>query len=121
MFLPIGTAAAGTRPAAGETDLERGGARKPRWRRLAARKHLGQGHFGPVTTKQHGQLRFDDEAEDFETARNVAEQSLSETIGSLERLSDRDPEQVELCQKLKQAREDLREGVEATKRLVRER
>jgi hypothetical protein len=51
----------------------------------------------------------------------IAEGTLSKNIDSLERLSDRGPEQVQMLLKLNQAREDLREGVEATKRMVRER
>ncbi len=46
---------------------------------------------------------------------------MSESIGSLERLSYRDPQQVKMLQTLTQALKDLREGVKATKRLVRER
>jgi hypothetical protein len=51
----------------------------------------------------------------------IAEKALTESIDALERLSNRDPAQVRLLEMSKQAREDLREGVEATKRLVRER
>ncbi len=51
----------------------------------------------------------------------VAERALSEGIGSLEKLSYRDQHQVQMHQKLMKALADLHEGVEATKRLVRER
>ncbi len=51
----------------------------------------------------------------------IAEKALSDNISSLERLDYRDPHQVQMLQTLTQARKDLREGVEATKRLVRER
>jgi hypothetical protein len=47
----------------------------------------------------------------------IAERALTELIDSLERLSYRDPQQVEMHQKTK----NLQEGVEAAKRLVRER
>ena len=51
----------------------------------------------------------------------IAEKALTENIDALERLSYRDPQQVQMHQTLTQARDDLREGVEATKRPVRER
>ena len=51
----------------------------------------------------------------------TAEQAFNESIGSLERLSERNPEQVQMLQTLKQALADLREGIPATQQLVRER
>jgi hypothetical protein len=51
----------------------------------------------------------------------IAERALSESIGSLERLNDRNPAQVQMLQKLKQALTDLREGIPATQQMVRER
>jgi hypothetical protein len=48
----------------------------------------------------------------------IAERALSESISSLERLSCRDPQQVQMLERLTQALKDLREGVEATKRLA---
>jgi hypothetical protein len=51
----------------------------------------------------------------------IAEKALSENIDALERLSERDPEQIQMLQKLKQTREDLREGVESTRRMLFER
>ncbi len=54
-------------------------------------------------------------------AFETAGRALSENVDALERLPDCDPEQAQMLQKLKQALKDLREGVEATKRLVRER
>ncbi len=51
----------------------------------------------------------------------VAERALCESIGSLERLDYRDPHQVQMLQTLTQARKELREGIESTKRLVQER
>ena len=54
-------------------------------------------------------------------AFEIAEKALSENIVALERLSNRDPEQVQMLQKLTQALHDLREGIEATKRMVLDR
>ncbi len=51
----------------------------------------------------------------------IAEKSVSDKINSLERLSDRDPEQVQMLQRLKRALTDLREGIPATQRLLQER
>ena len=51
----------------------------------------------------------------------IAEQALSENIVALERLSQRDPEQIQMLDKSKQALVDLREGIEATRRAVLER
>jgi hypothetical protein len=51
----------------------------------------------------------------------IAEKALIENIDVLERLSDRDPEQIQMHQKLKQGLRELKEGVEATKRMVLER
>jgi hypothetical protein len=45
----------------------------------------------------------------------IAEKALIENIDALERLSDRDPEQIQMHQKLKQGLRDLKEDVEATK------
>ena len=52
---------------------------------------------------------------------DIAEKALSENIVALERLSSRDPEQVQMLQKLTQALHDLREGIEATRRMVLDR
>ena len=54
-------------------------------------------------------------------AFDIAENTLSENIVALERLSNRNPEQVKMLQKLTQALHDLREGIEATKRMVLDR
>ncbi len=54
-------------------------------------------------------------------AFEAAEKALTENINVLERLSERNPEQVQMLQTLKQALADLREGVPATQRLMRER
>ena len=54
-------------------------------------------------------------------AFEIAEKTLSENIVALERLSDRNPEQVQMLQKLTQALHDLREGIEATRRMLLER
>jgi hypothetical protein len=43
-----------------------------------------------------------------------------ENIEALERLSHRDPKQAQMLQMLIQAREELAEGVEATKRLIQD-
>jgi hypothetical protein len=54
-------------------------------------------------------------------AFHVAEKALIDEINRLERLSDPDPQQAQMRDKLNQALRDLREGVEATRRLVQER
>ena len=54
-------------------------------------------------------------------AFDIAEKALMDDIGSLERLTDPSPEQAQMHEKLKQALKELREGVEATKRMVQER
>jgi hypothetical protein len=51
----------------------------------------------------------------------IAEKALINNINALERLSDRDPEQGQMHQKLTRALEDLRAGIEATRRMVQER
>jgi hypothetical protein len=51
----------------------------------------------------------------------IAEHALNESISTLERLSYRDPEQVRTLEKLKEALTDLREGIPASQRMVRER
>ena len=51
----------------------------------------------------------------------IAEKALLDNIHLLERLSDPDPQQAQMHDKLKQAQRDLREGVEATRRMVLER
>ncbi len=55
------------------------------------------------------------------TAFEIAERALSENIAALERLSDRDPGQAQMLQKLTQALHDLREGLAATRRMMLER
>ncbi len=54
-------------------------------------------------------------------AFEIAEKALIENIDALERLSDRNPQQVQIHNKFAQALRDLREGIEATRRMVRER
>lgn len=54
-------------------------------------------------------------------AFEIAEKALSENIVALERLSNRDPAQVQMHQVLTQALHDLREGIEATRRMVLDR
>ncbi len=54
-------------------------------------------------------------------AFEIAEKALSENIVALERLSNRNPEQAQMLQKLTQALHDLREGIEATRRMVLDR
>lgn len=54
-------------------------------------------------------------------AFHIAEKTLSENIVALERLRNRDADQVQLLQKFKQALRDLQEGVEATRRMGRKR
>ncbi len=51
----------------------------------------------------------------------IAERALTANIDALERLSDRDPEQAQMLERLKQALTDLREGIPATRRMVRDR
>ncbi len=51
----------------------------------------------------------------------IAEKAVTENIDALERLSELDAQQVQMHKNLTKALADLREGVEATKRLVRER
>ena len=50
-----------------------------------------------------------------------AEKALIADIEALERLSERNPEQVQMLQISKQALTDLREGIPATQRMVQER
>ena len=54
-------------------------------------------------------------------AFHIAEKTLSENIVALERLSNRNPEQVQMFRKSTQALHDLREGIEATRRMLLER
>ena len=54
-------------------------------------------------------------------AFEIAEQALSENIVALERLTNRDPEQVQMLEKLTRALHDLREGIVATRRMLLER
>ena len=54
-------------------------------------------------------------------ALETAEKALIANIEALERLSERDPEQVQMLQMLKQALTDLREGFPATQRMLMER
>ena len=51
----------------------------------------------------------------------LAETALIEEIDALERLSDRDAQQVKMRAKLKQALKDVQEGIAATRRAVQER
>jgi hypothetical protein len=51
----------------------------------------------------------------------IAKKRLTENSDALERLSHRDPEEVQMLQKLTRAFHDLREGIEATKRMVLDR
>ena len=51
----------------------------------------------------------------------IAEKALTNNINALERLSDPDPQQAQMLQKLKRALRDLQEGIEATRRMVQER
>jgi hypothetical protein len=55
------------------------------------------------------------------SAFEIAENALSENIVALERLSNRDPEQVQMLQKLTQALHDLPEGIDTTRRMLLER
>jgi hypothetical protein len=54
-------------------------------------------------------------------AFEVAEKALSENIVALQELSDRDPQQAQVLHELTQALHDLREGIEATRRMVLDR
>jgi hypothetical protein len=56
----------------------------------------------------------------FETF-DIAEKALIDDIDLREGLSVRSPQQVQMQEKLKQALRDLREGVEATRRMLKER
>jgi hypothetical protein len=51
----------------------------------------------------------------------IAEQTLTNNINALERLSDPDPQQAEMLQRLKQALRDLQESIGATRRMLQER
>lgn len=51
-------------------------------------------------------------------AFEIAAKALSENIVVLERLSARDPEQARMLQKLTQALHDLRQGIDAARRMV---
>ena len=51
----------------------------------------------------------------------IAEKALTQNIDALERLSDPDPQQAQMLQKLARALEDLRAGIEATRRMLQER
>ncbi len=51
----------------------------------------------------------------------IAEKALNENIDALDRLSDRDPEQAQMLQKLTTALADLRDGIPATQRMVLDR
>ena len=51
----------------------------------------------------------------------IAEQALTNNINALEGLSDPDPQQAEMLQKLKQALLNLQEGIEATRRMLQGR
>lgn len=46
---------------------------------------------------------------------------MNDNIGSPEQLTERDAEQTQMYQKLTKALADLREGVDATRRMVLER
>jgi hypothetical protein len=54
-------------------------------------------------------------------AFEVAERALCENINALERLDSRNPNQVHMLDKLRQAQRDLNEGIEATRRMVKDR
>jgi hypothetical protein len=54
-------------------------------------------------------------------AFEIAEKALTENFDALERLCDPDPQDAQMRDKLKQALRDLREGMEATRRMVQER
>jgi hypothetical protein len=54
-------------------------------------------------------------------AFGIAEKALVDNITLLERLSNPDPQQAQMRDNLNQALRDLREGVEATRRMVQER
>jgi hypothetical protein len=51
----------------------------------------------------------------------IAEKALTESVDALERLSDRNQEQVEMHETLKRALRDLPEGIDATRRMVQQR
>ncbi len=51
----------------------------------------------------------------------IAEKALIEHIDALEKVSDRGPRQVAMHKNLTQALHDLREGIEATRRMVLDR
>ena len=51
----------------------------------------------------------------------IAEKAVNDNIGSPEQLTERDAEQTQMYQKLTKALADLREGVDATRRMVLER
>ncbi len=51
----------------------------------------------------------------------IAEEALISNIAARESLSDPDPQQAKMHDKLRQALRDLREGVEATRRMLLER
>jgi hypothetical protein len=51
----------------------------------------------------------------------IAEKALTQNIDALERLSDPDPQQAQMHQKLMRALRDLQEGIEATRRMLQER
>jgi hypothetical protein len=54
-------------------------------------------------------------------AFEVAERAVSGSISALERLDSRSQEQVQMLDKMKQAQRDLAEGIEATRRMVKDR
>jgi hypothetical protein len=54
-------------------------------------------------------------------AFDVAERALCENINALERLDNRNPGQVVMLDKMKRGQRELSEGIEATRRMVRDR
>jgi hypothetical protein len=54
-------------------------------------------------------------------AFEIAEKALTENVGSLERRANLDTAQVQMHDKLRQALQDIREGVEATRRMLLDR
>ena len=48
----------------------------------------------------------------------IAEKATTNNINALERLSDPDPQQAQMLQKVKMALRDLQEGIEATRRML---
>jgi hypothetical protein len=54
-------------------------------------------------------------------AFDLAQKALSGDIIALERLNDREPEQVRVLQEMKQGVQDLQEGIGATRRMILER